>query len=138
MKTNLLVFLVAVLLAVIPLVVVVDVRLVEVNDVNASSGVVAVEAGEVISIDIYFTANVDASDVEVSAWVQGERSKGTEKNFRDLIEGKEYHARLSLEIPFDLDEIDEDITFYARIETDAGNWEKAYTLSAQREPDKAE
>ena len=142
MKTNFLVFLVTIaLIAVIPSVLatdVVDVSLVEVNGLDADSGVLAVEAGEVVPIDIYFTANRNASDVQVSAWIQGERSDGVEKDFRDLIEDKEYHAILSLRILSDLDEIDEDKTLFVRIETDNGNWEEAFTLSAQREPDKAD
>ncbi len=143
MKTNLLVFLVTVLVLVSPAVLATDVIdestiLVEVNDINADSNVLAVESGEVVPIDVFFTALEDASDVEVSAWIQGERSDGVEKDFRDLLSGKEYHARLSLRVTDDLDEIDEDITLYVRIETDNGNWEEAFTLSAQREPDKAD
>ena len=141
MKTNFLVFLVTALVLASAAVLaadIVDVDRVEVNDLDVSTGFLAVEAGEVVPIDIYFTALKDASDVEVSAWIQGERSDGVEKAFRDLIEGKEYHAELSLRIIDDLDEIDEDITLYVRIETDNGNWEEHYTLSAQREPDKAD
>ncbi len=109
---------------------------VEVNGLEVD-GDIAGEAGEVVPVDIYFTADEDASDVEISAWMQGHRSDGTEVDFRDLLNGSRYHARLSLRLPTNVDP-EEDLTLYVRIETDAGNWEDAYTIKMQREPHRAE
>ena len=106
---------------------------VKVNDMDVSTGNVAVEAGEVVPVNVYFTAGADASDVEVSAWIQGHRSDAVSDDFKDLLVDKEYHARLSLRMPTDLDETEEELTLYVRVETDEGNVEKFYTLNVQRE-----
>ncbi|MEK6820493.1 MAG: hypothetical protein AABX71_02160 [Nanoarchaeota archaeon] len=111
---------------------------VDVDDMNVVGGAVAGEAGEIVPVDVYFTANEDASDVVISVWMQGERSDGTEIDFRDLIDNRKYHAKLALRLPNDLDETEEDLTLYVRIETDEGNWEESYTIRMQREPNKAE
>jgi hypothetical protein len=116
----------------------VSVDKVEVNGLNVETNQVAGEAGEVVPVEIYFEAGEDATDVEISTLIQGERSHGTEEDFRDLVEGSEYHARLSLKLPEDLDEIDEDLDLYVRIETDEGNWEESWILQMQREPYNAE
>lgn len=112
----------------------VSVDKIEANGLDISTEEVAGEAGEVVPVEIYFKAEEDATDVEISTWIQGERSHGTEIDFRDLVNGSRYHARLSLKLPEDLDEIDEDLDLYVRIETDEGNWEESYILQMQREP----
>jgi len=138
MKTNILVSLIAVIAVLAAGLVlasdVVDINKVEVNSIDASSGNVAVEAGEVVPVDIYFTANENASDVEISVWIRGERREGTEISFKDLIENREYHTSLSLRMPSDIDETEEEKTLFVRIETDSGNVEEEYTLTVQREP----
>lgn len=143
MKTTFLVYLIA-LIAVISLTVVsatttssldVHVTQVKFNDIDITSGnnVAAGEAGEIVPISIYFTSNVEASDVQVSAWIQGHRSDAAENNFRDLISGNDYIARLSLKLPDDIDPT-EDLTLFVRIESDAGNIEQSYIIGMQREP----
>ena len=102
-------------------------------DIENQVSVAAGEAGELIPIDVYFTADENASDVEVSAWIQGDRSNSAERDFADLIEDKSYHARLGLILTDDIDP-EEELTLYVRIETDAGNWEEAYTIGLQRKP----
>ena len=108
---------------------------VRLNGINITSGsnIVAGESGEVVPISIYFTANENASEVEISAWIQGHRDEAVEKDFKDLIEGKDYIGRLSLKLPEDIDP-EEELTLYVRIETDAGNWEESYTVGMQRKP----
>lgn len=106
--------------------------------INSGSNVVSVEAGQTVPVRIYFTANEDAEEVQVSAWLQGERSNAVEQDFADLIVDSDYNARLSLAVPSDLDEIDEDLTLYVRIESDSGNWEEAFTIRLQRAPYKAD
>jgi len=105
---------------------------VEVNTINADAFNVAVVAGETYPVTIEFTAEENASDVEVSAWIQGERRDRTDRVFYDLVEGMDYKVRTSVVIPNDV-EPEEELTFYVRIETDSGNWEGSYTVYAQRE-----
>jgi hypothetical protein len=106
---------------------------VEVDGMTVSDGSnIAVVAGDVYPVTVQFVADKTASDVEVSAWIQGERSDRVERVFEDLIEGHEYKARLSVVIPEDLDP-EEELTFYVRVESDEGNWEGEYTLYAQRQ-----
>ncbi len=102
-------------------------------EITSGVNVVAGLAGETVPVRVYFTANEDAEEVQVSAWLQGERRNAVERDFADLIEGSEYNARLSLRLPSNLDEIDEKLTLYVRIESDSGNWEEAYTVRLQRE-----
>lgn len=141
MKTAYLVSLIAVLALVLPLVaatntLAVDVKGVEFNGVDIttlSNATVAGESGEIVPVSIFFTANENADDVQVSAWLQGNRADAAEKDFADLISGSAYHARLSLKLPTDIDP-EEDLTLYVRIESDAGTWENSYTVGMQRMP----
>lgn len=140
MMRKLLVFLL-VFLAVLPAVTASDlvdgVPDVRVNDMQVP-GNIAAEAGEVVPIDVFFTPNRSATDVEISAWISGERSEGVEESYGDLIAGSREHALLDLRLPDDLDEIDEEMTLYVRIETDEGNWEDSYEIRVKREPYKAD
>lgn len=106
------------------------------DGLDVTTDEVAAQAGETVPIKIKFLADEDAQEVEVSAWIQGHRSDRTEIDFRDLIEGNRYNARLSLTMPTDIDP-EEDLTLYVRMESDQGNWEEAYTIGMQREPYKA-
>jgi len=143
MKTSILVSLIAVLLVLSAFSVIatdiIDIDKVEVDGLIADSvGTVAVESGKVVPVEVYFTANENASDVEISAWIRGERSDAAEINFKDLIEDKDYRAVLTLKLPSDIDETEEEKTLFIRIETDKGNIEEEYTLTIQREPYNAE
>ena len=92
----------------------------------------AVVAGDMVPVTVDFMSGINASEVVVSAWIQGSRSDRVEKEFADLIDGSVYRARLSVEIPSNIDP-DEELTLYVRIETDEGNWEESYILKGQRE-----
>ena len=115
----------------------VSVNKVEFDGVDISSGTISVQAGAVIPVDIYFSANENANDVQVSTWIQGERSQAAEKDFADLIDGRSYHARLALKVPSDVDP-EEDLTLYVRIESDSGDREDSYTVTIERESYKAD
>ncbi len=102
---------------------------------------VSVVAGETYPVEVRFTMSAtadEASDVEISAWIQGERNDRVDIEFEDLLPGQRYVARLSVTIPEDLDETEEQLTLYLRIESDEGNWEDEYTLYAQRQSDNLE
>jgi hypothetical protein len=107
---------------------------VEIDGIPAT-GNTAVTAGETVPVKVWFTANENASEVQVSAWVQGYRDEKAQVNFDDLISGSDYKSSLSVGIPADL-QPEELLTLYVRIETDAGNWEDEYILRGQREPNK--
>ncbi|MEA3329686.1 MAG: hypothetical protein U9Q06_03000 [Nanoarchaeota archaeon] len=109
---------------------------VKVNDLDANYNV-SVIAGETYPVTVKFTAEEDASDVEVSAWIQGERSDRVDREFYDLVKGSQYNARLSVVIPNDIDP-EEELTLYVRVESDSGNKEMEYTLYAQRLSDNLE
>jgi len=102
-------------------------------EIKTSGSVVAGVSGETVPVRVWFTANEGAEEVEVSAWIQGDRRNKAEREFVDLIDGKDYNARLSLRLPSDLDEIDEELTLYVRVESDKGSWEESYTINIQRE-----
>ncbi len=99
---------------------------------------ISVEGGDTISIEVFFTSEENASDVEISTWVEGERSNAVEKGFADLIDGKQYHARMALTFPDDLDEREEDLSIFVRIETDEGSFEREVILNVQRKPHRTE
>ncbi|MFH1431398.1 MAG: hypothetical protein ABIG37_02940, partial [Nanoarchaeota archaeon] len=103
----------------------------------ALGNVISAEAGETIPVRVYFTAEENANEVEVSAWIQGHKSDTAEKNFYDLVEFQDYNARLSLKLPSDVDP-SEELTLYIRMEADTGNWEEAYTIGMQRQPHKVD
>ena len=110
---------------------------VEVDDIPVSTGNVAIVGGDVLPVEVEFTADEDATDVEISAWIQGFRSETRDdKSFADLIIGSRYKARLSVPIPVDLDEdeaTERDLTLIIRVESDEGTHEEEFSLKAQRQ-----
>jgi hypothetical protein len=116
---------------------------VRINGLTITGDNFAVLAGETYVIDVEFTSLVNASDVEVSAWIQNRRSDRDDRVFMDLIEGADYFtgrmsgSRLLVKIPENI-KPDEQLTLYVRIETDKGNWENGYKLVAQRQTNNLE
>lgn len=110
---------------------------VEVDDLSVIDGNVAIVGGDVLPVEIQFTAGEDATDVEVSAWIQGFRSETrVDRSFADLLDGNQYKAKLSVHVPTDLDEdeaTERELTLIVRIESDEGNYEEEFTLQAQRQ-----
>ncbi len=115
----------------------IEVNEVKVNGISVVDFDVAAEAGEVVPVTLQFTADENATEVQISAWINRDSKNRVEINFRDLIAGKEYIARLSLRLPSDIDP-EEDRELTLRIESDDGNWEETYTLGMQRIPFNAE
>ena len=138
MKTNFLVSLIAVIAVIALTAGMVSATLitsneVKVNGISIEDYDVAAEAGEVVPVTLQFTALENASEVQISAWMNRDSKNRVEVNFKDLIAGKEYVARLSLRLPSDINpEENRDLTL--RIESDNGNWENTYTLGMQRIP----
>ena len=94
---------------------------------------VSLVAGDTVPVTIYFTANDNAEDVQVSAYIKGYSEDKIVQDFDDLISGNDYIARLSLKVPADLDEIDLGKTLKLAIESDAGDWDQEFGISLQRE-----
>ncbi len=123
---------------------VVSIDLLQVNGLDVKVGNytadnIAVEAGDIVPVRIEFTSNTDAEEVEVFAYIRGDRSKGTGiSKFADLIDGKKYVAKLSLQIPERLEDNDateEERVLVVEIETNEGNVREEYTLNVQRKSD---
>jgi len=111
-----------------------DVSMDEVKvDGTLASGTVAAFAGETTDIKVVFTANDDADDVKVKAWIAGYRSdiQDSSKRF-DIIDGSKYSEHLTLTLPLDIDR-DEEYTLYIRIENKNDYKEAEYDLRIQRE-----
>jgi len=103
-------------------------------DVMTTPGVVAGIAGETIPIKIYLSANENAEDVEVSAYIRGYSEDRIVKDLSyDLIDGTDYTIRLSLALPDDIDETEETRTLKLEIETDSGDWRDEFDITIQRE-----
>ena len=99
----------------------------------------SIVAGDVLPIEVRFTAEEDATNVEVSAWIQGFRSETrVDKKAEDLIDGRSslLPIKLSVPVPVDLDKDDSterDLILVVRIESDEGSYEEEFTLKAQRQ-----
>ncbi len=92
-----------------------------------------IEAGETIPIKVVFTAEKDASEVRLRAYIDGYRSDISSKTDRfELIEDSLYTRRLTLDVPADIDPTEE-YTLIIRISDQADSDEKEYTLKLQRE-----
>jgi len=112
--------------------------LIEVDGLDATSNNVAIVAGSKVPVTFEFTANENASDVVVSAWFQGERSRTfVENEFADLFAGTDRKLRLSVNVPSDIDP-QEELILVLRIESDAGDYEQEITLQGQRQADNLE
>lgn len=92
-----------------------------------------IEAGENLPIKVVFSAEGNASDVVVKAWLDGYRSEISDKTGRfELVEGSVYTKHLLLQMPSDIDPT-EDYTLVIRISDKTNNDEEDYTLRLQRE-----
>lgn len=97
------------------------------------STISGIEAGETIPIKIVFTAEKNASDVVVKAFIDGYRSEISDKTGRfELVEGSIYTRYLSLNLPSDVDPT-EDYNLMIRISDKTESDEQEYSLKLQRE-----
>jgi len=105
-----------------------------VDGMNVGTHNVSVVAGEIYPVTVDFLANENADNVEISAWIQGERQYRVDKVFYDLIENQDYRARLNVQIDDDINYPDGyELTLYIRVESDSGNWEESYPVYVQRQ-----
>ena len=92
---------------------------IEVDDIGTAAGndEVSVIAGDTTSVEVYFTALEDASDVRMEVEIDGEKVDVSKKiGPMDLEEGKKYRKVLNLKLPYELkDEVSDDLTLEIKI-----------------------
>ena len=90
---------------------------IKVDDIYVSWNEVSVIAGETIPIKVYFTSNVDASNVRVKAELEGEKVDVSDRtNSFDVEAGKKYVKTLTLKVPYELkDEVSSDLDLGIKI-----------------------
>lgn len=107
---------------------------VKVDGMYVSSNV-AVIAGEMVSVTVYFTANKSDTDVTVEVTLEGEKDKVyASTDVFDVEAGLRYSKTLSLEVPFELkDDISNDLSLEVEIDGKLYNTElEDITLRVQR------
>ncbi len=108
---------------------------VTVDGIDASNNDVSVTAGESITVKVYFTSEVNESDIRVKAEIEGDKlDVDARTSSFDVEDGKRYRKVLTLKVPYELkDEISGDISLNLKIwggESDA--FTDSYTLRVQR------
>lgn len=109
---------------------------VKVNDLyDTLNEDISVIAGEMITIQIGFTALEDASDIRIKVELEGEKEDSEiRSDYFDVEEGMRYHKRLVLKVPYELkDEVNEDMALNIKIWN--GDYKTEYpeiTLKVQR------
>jgi len=91
---------------------------VKANGMYIDNNVVSVIAGETITVKVWFTSDVDDSDVTVEAEIEGEKVdfKDITESF-DVEDGSRYRKALTLEVPYELkDEVSDIITLNIEID----------------------
>ncbi len=98
-----------------------------VDGIDALNNDVSVVAGEMVTIKVYFTANVSDTDVTVEAEIEGEKVKTSAiTHVFDVEAGKTYKKVLTLRVPFELkDDLSNDITL--EIEVDGKKYKSVLT-----------
>ena len=104
-----------------------------VNGIDVITQPVTIFAGETIPLRISFTADTNASDVRVKAWISGYRSDISDSTERfDIINGSRYTSELlTLTAPSDID-LSEDVLLVVSVETKDAYDETTYSLNLQR------
>ncbi|MEK6918436.1 MAG: hypothetical protein AABW73_00165 [Nanoarchaeota archaeon] len=86
-----------------------------------------------IPIEVSFTAQEDASDVRVKAWIGGHRSSLESSSSRfNMVNGSTYHQEFDLKLPSDVKD-SESYTLYIRLESKTGYHEESFSIKVQRE-----
>jgi len=83
-------------------------------DLGSVSNNVAVSPGEVVPVWVRFTADVDASDVNLEVETKGRNGVSVSKDLSDIEDGSTYPVLLRLELP-DTDDLSEEFTLYVTV-----------------------
>ncbi|MFA4953223.1 MAG: hypothetical protein WC584_03300 [Candidatus Pacearchaeota archaeon] len=76
---------------------------VRVDDISVPGNVVSVIAGELVTVEVYFTANVNDQDVTIKAELEGDKVdvESITKSF-DVESNKSYKKTLTIRVPYEL------------------------------------
>lgn len=111
---------------------------VTVNGIENFGGTAAVFAGETVPVRVIFTANANVEDVRVTLRLRGHGGFSEVSREIDVLANGQYSVLLNAEMPFDLDERDENLSLVVTIESRDSNYED-YTqnipLAVQRDKD---
>ena len=117
-----------------------DFEVVEFNNIGldlaaASSPVIAVSPGEVVPIQVVFTANDNASNVELEVEIKGRNGVSVQKEISDIRAGSIYSSLLKLKLPEDTDDLAEEFTLYVTVSSNVDTDKVALpiTVSVQKE-----
>ena len=89
---------------------------VTVNGIENFGGNAAVFAGETVPVRVIFTANANEDNVQITAHLRGHGGFNDVSKEIDVLAGGQYSTLLNAEMPFDLDERDENLTLVVTIE----------------------
>ncbi len=99
-----------------------------------SSDVMSGDVGDMVPVRVTFTATDNVSDVRVEVSMDGFRDDVEAETSRfDIVAGRTYTKLLSLRLPSDADEQNEDYTLKVELTHDGSNAFEEYTISMQRE-----
>ncbi len=109
-----------------------DIGSVEVSGVDTDS--IAISAGQIVPVRVIFSAEENASDVRVKAWISGEKDLAVSTNRFDVIEGNLYTKLVSVQVPSRVDP-SEELVLYVIVESrnDGIGDEASVELTVQRE-----
>jgi len=113
-----------------------EITSVEVNGVDALTNAndIAVFAGEVIPVRVFFDGLADSEDVRVKVWLSGNRDNSFSSQRFDVLAGGTYSRLVSIQVPFDIDPSEDlhlEVSIEGRNDGEADSVE--ITLAAQRE-----
>lgn len=113
-----------------------EIESVEVAGIEAldSSSEIATFAGDTLPVRIIFFADEDQRDVRIKAWISGEKGLAESSDRFDVIANRSYSRFLSVDVPFDLDDLDQDRSLRILIESEESEGQiVSIDLTAQRE-----
>lgn len=108
---------------------------IEVDNQNILDGTPSLIAGETVTVRVYFEALQNAEDVRIKAEIEGDKEDITDRtSLFDIEENKTYSKKLTLTIPFDLDDVlSDDLYLYLKIwNSDFETEEESILLRIQR------
>lgn len=83
-----------------------NIDVVKIDGVKANGNDIAVEAGDTVSVKVYFNSLVNASDVRVKAEIEGDKVDVEDRTSSfDVEDGKRYSKTLTLKIPYELKDV---------------------------------
>lgn len=107
---------------------------VKVDDINANNRP-AIIAGETVTIDVFFTSQVNSDDVKVKVEIEGDKVdvQDVSSTF-DVEEGERYKKTFKLKVPYELkDQLSDEVTLNLKIwGGDTETYRADYDLRVQR------